>query len=85
MPSEYALIYNLKEDKYYLYIDDENIAKLDDRKVAIEIFEKIATQNPTVFAYTNLMANSMKPEDEQKACWEVCPYFEVKEQREGGE
>ncbi len=83
MPSEYSIIYNLKEDKYYLYIDDESVGSVDDRKMAVEIFEKIATQNPTVFAYVNLMANSMKDEGEQKSCWEVCPYFEVKEQREG--
>ncbi len=66
MPSEYSIIYNLKEDKYYLYIDDESVGSVDDRKTAIEIFEKIVKECPTVFSYVHLMTGGKNAEWEEE-------------------
>ncbi len=60
MPSEYALIYNLKEDNYYLYIDDEKAAVTEDRNIAIDIFQKMVTENPTIFSYVHFIQEGME-------------------------
>jgi hypothetical protein len=50
-----SIIYNLKEDKYYLHVDGECAGSVDDRQIAIEIFEKMVTRSPLIFKYASII------------------------------